>query len=240
MVLVSPNKLLLSIFVDKKVVLVDSASHKVLSEIVLQDNPRYVCMTSAHLAATTLVNKQIQFIKVNGSSLEAETTVNVDVDVIGIAAYQNNLVVSHGSPPGVKIISQDGAVIQKLDNITAGREVFKNPRWIATTSDDSIYVTDWGTNEITRLDSNLTILQTLSCDMLKAPHGIISLNREQLLVCNFDNSSVVLVRPNRNSFTDLLGKQHGIENPYSLCFCKEQKKLYVAPYGDKVLVFQLS
>jgi len=40
MVLVSPNKLLMFIFKDKKVVLVDSASHKVLSEIVLQDNPR--------------------------------------------------------------------------------------------------------------------------------------------------------------------------------------------------------
>jgi len=172
MVLVSPTKLLLSILEDKQVILVNSKSGQVLSKIVLQDNPRFICMTSAHLAATTLANRQIQSIKVNGSSLEAETTVNVNVDVIGIAAYQNNIVVSHGSPPGVKIISKDGAVIHQLDNIAAGREVFENPRWIATTSDDSIYVTDWGTNEITRLDSNLTILQTLSCDMLNAPHGI--------------------------------------------------------------------
>ena len=171
MVLVSPTKLLLSNFEDKQVILVNSKSGQVLSKIVLQDNPRYICMTSAHKAATTLVNKHIQFIKVNGITLEADKTVNVDVDVMGIAGYKNNLVVSY-DPPGVRIISKDGAVIHKMDYITAGRELFENPRWIATTSDDSIYVTDWGTNEITRLDSNLTILQTLSCDMLNAPHGI--------------------------------------------------------------------
>jgi len=238
-VLVSPTKLLLSIFEDKKVVLVDSESHKVLSEIVLQDNPRFICMTSAHLAATTSVNKHIQFLKLHGSSLKTDTTMNVDVDVMGIAAYKNNLVVSY-DPPGVRIISKDGTLIHKLDNTTAGREVFKNPRWIATTSDDSIYVTDWGTHEITRLDSSLTILQTFSGSMLKAPFGIISLNRDQLLVCSYANNSILLIRPSTNNMTVLLEKQHGIEKPQSICFIKEQKKLYVAPHGKKILIFQMA
>jgi len=140
-------------------------------------------MTSAHLAATTLVNKHIQFLKLHGSSLKADTTVNVDVDVIGIAGYKNNLVVTY-DPPGVRIISKDGTLIHKLDNTTAEREVFNNPRWIVTTSNGSIYVTDWGTDEITRLDCSLTILQTFSGSMVKSPCGIINLNRDQLLVCN--------------------------------------------------------
>jgi len=240
MVLVSSNQLLLSIFEDKKVVLVNGGSHQVLSEIVLQDKPLIICMTSAHLAATTLVNKQFQLIKVNGITLEAQTAVNVDVNVIGIAGYKNNMVVSYDRP-GVKIISKDGAVIHNLDNTIAGREVFKNPRCIATTSDDSIYVTDWGTHKITKLNSSLTILQTFYGSMLNAPHGLISLSRDQLLVCNKLNDNIMMmIRPSTNSMTVILEKQHGIKSPQSICFCKEQKMMYVAPFGEKILVYQLS
>ena len=139
---------------------------------------------------------------------------------MGIAAYQNNFVVSFHDPPGVRIISKDDAVIHKLDNTTAGREVFKEPRWIATTSDDSIYVTDWGTDEITRLDSSLIILQMFSGSMLSAPHGIISLNRDQLLVCNKFNNNILTLRPSTSNITILLDKQHELENQLSLCFCK--------------------
>jgi len=164
----------------------------------------------------------------------------VDVYVMGVAAYNNNLVFAY-DPPGVKMISKDGAVIHKLDNTTAGREVFKSPRWVATTL-DSIYVTDFGTHTITRLDASLTIVQTFSGPMIKNPHGIMSLNRDQLLVCNKTiNSNIVLIRPSTNSITVLLNKQHGIKSPKSLCFSKQQK-LYIAPGGEttSVLVYKLT
>ena len=240
MILVSTSKLMVSIFEQRKIILLDCGSGQVLSEIALHEKPRCLCLTSSHLAATTLVNNKISFITINESILEAASTINVDVNVHGIATLWNNFVISY-DPPGVKVISKDGAVIHKLDNKTAGREVFKNPRRIATTPDDSIYVTDWERHELTRLDPSLTILQTFSGSMLKGPHGINeSLNKDQLLVCCRGNNSVVLIRPSTNSMTVLLGKQHGIERPQSVCFCKEQKKLYVAPYGDRVLVYQLS
>jgi len=169
----------------------------------------------------------------------ADSITNVHVKVYGIATYSKTLVVSH-ERPGVQIITKDGRTIQNLDNTTAGREVFKEPRWITTTSDGSIYVTDWGTDNITRMDSSLTILQTFSGDMLKGPHGIISLNKDQLIVCSWENSSVVLIRPSTSSMTVLLDKQRGIKEPRYLCFCKEQKKLYVAPNADTILVYKLS
>ena len=237
MMLCSTDKLLLSIFEQKKVTLVEMGSGEVLSEIALQDNPRLMCMVATHLAATTLGKRGIQFIQINGSTLKEKSMLNLDIDVYGVSAHNDNLVVSH-DPPGLQIISRDGAVIHKLDNTTAGREVFKSPRWIATTS-DSIYVTDWGTHQITRLDSSLTILQTFTGPLLQFPCGIIPLNRYQLLVCSRDNNSIVQIRPSTNSMTSLLEKQHGIESPHSLCFCKVQKKLYVAPKRDKVLVYQM-
>jgi len=277
MMLYSTDKLLMSVFKQKNIKLVEIGSGEVLSEIALQDKPRLLCMAANHLAAAALVNKRIQFIKVNGSTLKEESVLNVNIDVFGVAAHNDNLVVSHDpglilsmngtviqkqdnttagrevcktpqvieptckershDPPGLQIISRDGAVIHKQDNTTAGREVFKHPRWIATTS-DSIYVTDWGTHQITRLDSSLTILQTFTGSLLKDPHGIISLSRDQLLVCCKNNNRIVQIRPSTNSISVLLEKQHGIESPQSLGFCKVQKKLYVAPNSDKVLVYQ--
>jgi len=239
---VSEDKFLLSAKNKSKLVLLDSKTDKVLSEIILKDKPRFICMVDSQTAATTLVDKKIQFIRVKDNTLEDEALLDVDVDVMGIAAYQNNLVVSFHDPPGVRIISKDGAVIHKLDNTTAGREVFKEPRWIATTSDDSIYVTDWGTDEITRLDSSLTILQTFSGSLLNGPFGVIALNRDQLLTCSRRKNSILLIRPGTNSMTVLLDKQHGIEKPRAICFCKEQKKLYIASVGEtsSIQVYKLS
>jgi len=233
------DKSLLTIFNKSKLFLLDNKTDTIISEIVLKHNPRSMCMVNSQQAATALANERIQFIRAKDTTLEDETVLDVDVDVMGIAAYQNNLVVSLHDPPGVKIISKDGAVIHKLDNTTEGREVFRKPRYIAATSDDSIYVTDWETHKITRLDSSLTILQSFSGDMLKGPHGIIALNRDQLLVCSYYNNSIVQIRPSTNSMSVLMDKQHGIERPQSICFCKKQKKLYVAPGGDtnSVLVY---
>ena len=70
MLLYSTDKLIVSILEQKKVILVERGSGEVLSEIALQDKPRLLCMAANHLAAAALVNKRIQFIKVNGSTLK--------------------------------------------------------------------------------------------------------------------------------------------------------------------------
>jgi len=237
---VSGDKFLLSPENQEKVVLVDSRRDTVLSEIVLKAKPRFICMVDSQQAATTLDNKTIQFIKINQNTLIDDGVVNVNVNVLGIAAHNNNIVVSY-DPPGVQIISKNGAVIHKLDNTITGREVFLKPRWITTTSDGSIYVTDWGTNKITRLDSSLTILHTFAWPMLVGPHGLLAMNGDQLIVCNYRKDNIVLIEPSSSSMTVILEKQHGIEGPCSICFCKEQKKLYVAPVVEtsNIMVYKL-
>jgi len=240
---VSDDKILVTAKCKSKLILFDSKTETVLSEIVLKDKPRLICMVDTNQVATTLANKKLQFLNIKDSKLIIDSILDLDVYVLGIAEYKSNLVLSYEDKTiGVKIISKkDGAEIQMLDNTTAGREVFKHPRWITTTSDDSIYVTDWGRHEIIRLDPSLTILQTFSAPILKSPHGIISLNRDQLLVCNKRNDNILLIRPSNNSMTVLLDTQHGIKSPKSLCFSKEQK-LYVASAGEttSVLVYKLT
>ena len=241
MIKVSDDKILFMAKTKSKLILLDSKTETVLSEIVLKGKPRFMCMGDANQVATTLSSKKVQFLNIKDDKLIDDSILDVDVHMMGVAAYNNHLVVSY-DPPGVRIISKGGAVIHKLDNTTTGREVFKNPRYIATTADGSIYVTDWGMNNITRLDSNLTLLQTFSGLIVNGPHGIIALNRDQLLVCNKRNNNILLIRPSTNSMTVLLDKQHGIQKPQSFCFCKKQKKVYVAPIGEttSVLAYKLT
>jgi len=236
MVLVSEKLLLFSNASLNKLALVDINSSKVVSEIELKETPCCVCKIDCNLAAAS--GNTIQFLKIDGNALTCDRAIPSYVKVLGIALQGNNLVVTIDSPPGVQILSMEGKMIHKLDNTKAGKKVFKKPRWIATTSDDSIYVTDWGTHKITRLDSSLTILQTFSGAMLNHPNGILALNRDQLLVCNKHNN-ILLIRPSTSNMTVLLDKQHGIERPQSICFCKEQKKLYVARDRDTIVVYQL-
>jgi len=256
MVLMSDNKLLLSDENRSTFTLVDIKSNvvseiklkkkpsfviEVVSEIKLKKKPicSFVCKIDYNRAAATHGTEN-QFLKIEGNALRCDTAIPSDDDEYryGIALQGNHLVVTYDSPPGVRIISTDGKIIHKLDNTMAGKELFKQPRWIATTSDGSIYVTDWGTHKITRLDSSLNILQTFSGSLLSGPHGIIALNRDQLLVCNKFNNNILLIRPSTNSMTVLL--EDGIEKPQSICFCNEQKKLYIASTDDKVMVYQLS
>jgi len=239
MALVSTNRLLLTVPAQSKVMLVQSKTGQVLSEIVLQNQPGFICMVSANRAATTIFNKTIiQFIQVNERTLETDSTTNVDVNAYGIAPYRNNLVVSYLEPSGVKIISNDGETIHKLDNATAGRKVFKNPTWITTTSDGSIYVTEWTSYKIIRLDSSLTVVQTFDDAILVFSRGILSLDKDQLLVGSGKNH-IVLLRPSTNSMTFLLDLHFGIAQNISLCFCKEQKKLYETQFNE-VQVYKLS
>jgi len=242
MVPVSTNNLhvLMSMNEQSKVTLVDIRSGQLLHEIKLQGKPWAVCMTSANLAAITLDNKAIQFMQVNETTLKMDSTMKIDVDVVGIAAHGDNLVMTH-APPGVRIISKDGAVIHKLNNELAGREIFKAPLYIATTSDGSIYISDMRFNKVTRLDPSLKILQTFFGPMLNVPRGIISLNRDQLLVCS--RNTIAEIRPSIHSMTDLMRKEERLESPLTLCFFSKQKNICVASATDKgtdrILVYNL-
>lgn len=237
---VSGDRFLLTAHTNNKLVLLDSKTDTVLSEIALQDSPKHTCMVGPQLAATTLLNKKIQFIHVKDNRVSNGSILDVNVDAHGIAAHMTNLALTY-DPPGVQIISKEGTVIHNLNNTTAAREVFKNPKWITTTSDNSIYVTDPETHTITRLDSSLTILQTFSGSMLKSPCGIISLNRNQILVCSNTKNTIVLIQPSSNSMRVILQKKHGIKNPITLCFCKTTGKLYIVPtLTTSVLVYKLT
>jgi len=164
MTLVSQNTIIFSDKVNGKLIVKDIGSE--LSAVTLPECPRVICKIDNKRVVATTSEKSVRFISLNDNAICIDTAFNIDVDIFGIAGLANDFVISHESPAGVSIISNEGRQIHTMDNVIAGRHVFKYPRRIATPPDDTIYVTDRGTHEIIRFDASLLLYYRRSRETL--------------------------------------------------------------------------
>jgi len=226
---VSDTRLLVTVWLQSKVMLVDSQTGGTVAQLTPQGHPYRVCMCDNNTAVVTLVGQKVQFININRDSLKISGSFSVNGDVCGVGRSGDRPIVSYLTPPGLEVLSMDCSVIQTFSNNAAGRDVFKSPLFITTSTDGMVYVSDRDTSTITQLDMNLRVTRTYSDPMLQAPHGIISVSADQVLVCSRDNHRILLLCPSTGVITSILGQQDGIEKPRALTYSPSQRKLYVVP-----------
>jgi len=217
----------------------DSRNGRVLSQVQLQDRPGRMCLTDRTTAAVTKGDK-IQMIQIKDRSLTIGNKLTVRGNVYGITFSKNSLVVSYGKPPWLQVISMDGKVLQQLDQPGSSQH-FMFPWFMCTTPDGSVLISDTNTNKITKVDASLNILQTFTSPLLQDPRGIISVTKDQILVCSNRNHRLLLLQPSTNTVTTLLEEDDGIYNPHSLAYCPGQKRLYIAPsyLTDTIKVYKI-
>jgi len=231
---VSPSRLLMSAYTSYTLRLVDSVNGGIVSCVCLPSRPEGVCLLHDGLAAVTQrCKQQIQFIRVDGDMLSLDKSINVKGPVIGISACDSRLVVTYGDPGWVETLTMDGRVIDEMNNKKAGKQVFKWPYYIATTSSGDIFVSDFGTHMIIQMDRNLRITRTFSSPMLKKPCGIVFVSTDQLLVADMESHSIVVLNPTSGTVTSLLGQSDGIQQPRAVAWCPASKKLYVCRAGSQ-------
>jgi len=238
---VSDTRLLVAVYRMKKVMLVDSQTGGTVAQLTLQAHPHRVCMWDNTTAVVTLDGQKVQFININGDSLQFGRSFSVNGYVWGVGRSGDRLIVSYDSPPWLEVLTVDGRVMHTFSNKAAGRDVFKSPLYfIATSTDGMVYVSDAGNSTITQLDVNLRVTRTYSDPMLQGPGGIISVSEDQVLVCSYDNQSILLLCPTTCVITSILGQQDGIQWPVALTFSPSQRKLYVVPddRSGRIQVFQ--
>jgi len=224
---VSPSRLLVSDHINT-LRLVDSVDGGNVSCVCLPSVPDGVCLLRDGLAAVTQrLKQQIQFIRVDGDTLSLDKSIKVKGPVIGISACDSHLVVTYDRSVGVETITLDGRVIDEMDNKKAGKQVFKHPYYITTTSSGDIFVSDCGNRTIIQMDRTLRITRTFSSPMLKKPRGIVSVGTDQLLVADQEGNSIVVLNPTNGTVTPLLGQADGIQKPWAVAWCPDSKKLYV-------------
>ena len=229
---VSPTEMLVCDFDQCKVNLMDSTAGGVVASVSVPSGPWRICLVNERMAAVSVTWNKVQFIKLGRGSLTLDRVLEVSKDILGITTLENSLVTSCIGPPCVEMMSMDGKVKYTLDNQKAGREVFEKPYFMASSMDGFIYVTDSGTNTVTKLDSRLNMLGTYTDSSLHDICGIISISRDQLLVCSLDKHSIVLLNTRTGNTTVLLGEQDGLKKPYALTYCHSLRKLFVAPFDN--------
>jgi len=237
---VSDTRLLVPVYWMKKVMLVDSQTGGTVAQLRLQDRPRNVCMWDNNTAVVTLVGRKVQFININGDSLQLGRTFSVNGNVRGVGRSGDRLIVSYLSPPWLEVLAMDGRVMHTFSIKAAGRDVFQSPEYIATSTDGMVYVSDADNSTITQLDMNLRVTRTYSDPMLQRPYGIISVSADQVLVCSNGNDRILLLCPSTGVITSILEQQDGIHRPWALTFSPTQRKLYVVPWdgSGRIQVFQ--
>jgi len=237
---VSDTRLLVIVHATTKVILVNSQTGGTVAQVTLKGGPRRLCMFDNIRAVVTLDDNSLQFININGDSLELGRSFRVNGDVWGISRSEDRLIVSYESPPWLEVLSMDGRVIHTFSNQAAGVDVFKGPYFISTSAAGMVYVSNRSKSTITQLDSNLHAIRTYSDPILQGPRGIISVSADQVLVCSHENHRILLLCPSTGAITSILGQQDGIKEPYALTYSPSQRKLYVVPdeWSGRIQVFQ--
>jgi len=233
---VSPTEMLVCDLSQCRVNLVDSTTGGVVASVSVPGGPWRICLVNERMAAVSVRWKnEVQFIRLGRGSLTLDRVLEVSKDIDGITTLENSLTTSSVDPPCVEMMSMDGKVKYTLDNKEAEREVFKNPLFLTSSMDGYIYVTDRvyrDTSTVTKLDSRLNMLRTYTDSSLHDICGIISISRDQLLVCSLDKHSIVLLNTRTGNTTVLLGEQDGLKKPYALTYCHSLRKLFVAPFDN--------
>jgi len=225
--LVSPSELLACDYWSKTVYLVDTIKGGVVAKVSTPGRPRRICVLREGISAVTLEGNQVQFLKVGPGSLTLDSVLEFDKEVHGIASLNNNLVLSSVNPSGIEIMTMDGKVICTFDNEKAGREVFHSPKQLTNSKDGHIFACDLMSNTVTMLDDRLIVMRTYTDPSLQNIRGILSISRDQLLVCSMRNHRIVLLNTRTGNTTALLEAQDGLSYPYALSYCHTQRKLFV-------------
>jgi len=232
---VSPSRLLVSDYYNNTLRLVCSVNGGVMSKVNVPGRPWGICLMGDGKAAVALYNmKKIQFINVDGDTLSLDRTIDVKGNPRSISAYDSSrLVVVYDSPGRIEMMTIDGRVVDEVDNQKAGKDIFSNPYFIATTNSGDIFVSDYSTQMIIQMDRSFRITQTFSSPMLTSPYGIVSVSTDQLLVADQEGNSIVDLNPTSGTVTPLLGQADGIQKPQALSWCQASKKLYVSRANDQ-------
>jgi len=221
--------------------LVSRQTGKVLSQLDLEDGPLRVCLVGRDRAAVTLrwVQK-VQLMKIKGNKLVKDKVLKVSYSVYGITTSGDNLVVTYIEQPWLEVITTDGKVLHQFHS-TGKTQHFEFPDFITTSPDGTLWVSDCDNNTITKMDARLNILQTFTSPLLQSPHGITAVTEDEILLCSLGNNSLVLLQPSTNTMSTLLGKDDGIEEPYCLTYCQQERKIFVSPVRtDSIQVFKFT
>jgi len=142
----------------------------------------------------------------------------------------SNLVVSYRSPGKVEIMDIIGTVTNTITTDNNGKRIFTHPFYVTVGREklgEMIYVSDSGTDNITKLSVKGKILDTYKHKNWSFINELTCVGEGQVLVCNHGRYTVDVVSDDGKDSVTLIDRTHGIMRPQALCYSPSQATLYV-------------
>ena len=121
-----------------------------------------------------------------------------------------------------------GKVLKSIMTDINEVELFKFPRYLTISVEQTgevLYVSDDGTNTITKLSMEGDVLATYTHKSWRGMHGLTCVGGGQFIVCNYGGHTVEKVSEDGRKVTTLLNTTYGITYTWSLCYYASKKTL---------------
>jgi len=217
---------------NQSVKLADPASGQLLDQLQLSGTPWGVCLLPGDRAAVTIPRKSmIQTILVTMKKLSLQDDVKVKGACYGINYVNEYFVVGFRNPANLALLNKKGKLYKSINHT-----LFKSPNYICVTTENTskvIYVSDNGTNTITRLSEELQVMQSFTDPALQNPRGLASVGGGQLLVVNnglFTSSTLFVLDVTTGEVTQLLGREENLQQTYCVAVSHTLGTVYVTDY----------
>ena len=167
-----------------------SQDSKLLSSVRLSDNCYGVTVTKAATAVVSTYDKKLHFVDISDpSSASVQRSISLGYWVVGVAAYDDNLVVTRFEEPvGVKLIDMNGRKLWSVENDPGNHILFDKPYSVVINKTKyvdtvTVVVSDWGKESLTILDaSDGTLLKIIDVKG-KFPLGLTVDNNGNIFLC---------------------------------------------------------
>ncbi|XP_045216853.2 E3 ubiquitin-protein ligase TRIM71-like [Mercenaria mercenaria] len=237
MTLLTPDLLIITDCNNDAVKMVDTCSQSVTAQLKLDTWPQDVSSVTRTECSVTLPGKQnILFISVSSNKLKKKQTLKVDGDCYGISCCQGKLVLSFYDPAKLQILDTNGTVLTTV----RGENIFSRPGYV-TTNTNSIYVSDWEMQTITRLNWQGEVIG--SYGGMTRPRGITLSDDGTVFVCDRKRNDIEEIAGDCSTGKVVL---RDLNEPFAVCRCAETSKLYFSchtwkdKHDNKLQVFKLS
>lgn len=223
---------------NKKVKMFDK-KYRCVSALSLSSLPWDIAVLDKHLAVVSIPDKkQLQFFETK-HKLSSKHSVFLEKNCWGVARANELLVVTCWSRDISEVLVMDTEGFIKRTIMTANRTPFNIP-WYVSVSNDSIRVSDWGSNKVTFITITGEFIGQYTDNGLVGAMGAFSDPEGNMYVCARDTNSIHQVGSDGGKVQTILTERDGIEKPLCVCHCQLDNRFVVTSWmSDTVQVYRL-
>ena len=214
-----------------------SRDMKSLCSLSLSTKPRDIAVTGDREAVVSGWGEsetKLLVLDISDRKMSIKGTVELPFEVLGIAPYQDKLLVttlSTPSPRSVALIDQTGTVYWSTDTDQQGQPLFTWP-WYMTCYDDggsaAVIVADYGNNTLTVLNADTGDVITRRQVKGKGPRGVTTDTTGNIYVCYYSTGEVAVLSKDLSQENVLLSKRNGLSGPRAIVYNAVDHQLLVS------------